>query len=42
MKSFIYRFYDKLFSEPLNSRLCWVGIAIAASYFAYMLIRIAL
>lgn len=42
MKSFIYWLFDNLFSEPLNSRICWAGIALAAAYFVFQFIRMAL
>lgn len=39
MKAFIYWFFDNLFSEPLNGRICYTGIALVAAFFVFQLIR---
>ncbi len=40
LKNFITYAFDRLLSEPLNSHLCWAGLAAAALYFGSIIIRI--
>lgn len=42
MKNFIYWFFDNLFSEPLNSRICGGMIGVVAAYVLFQIIMAAL
>lgn len=39
MKDFIYWFFDKLFSDKINTAICWILLALAIAFIAFQAVR---